>query len=236
MVIIYKTTKRILLKRILVNVKQKHTISRNQKARIPKQTRGIKSKEKIISAAMALFAEKGFHGTNASEIAARAQVATGTFYSYFNNKKEVFIEIIKRIYKNIFEKVLLNFSSKMTKYQITNYKEGKKLTHFIVSQLVSEYKVNVNLLKEIMALVMRDREIENIRSNEEKKVVELLVLYMQTYKDYIRIRDFEAAAVLLLKFMEEMLHQIKFKSTDVEDKRLLKEIEDMICRYLLPER
>jgi len=216
-------------------VKQKPSMSRHQKARIPKQTRGIKSKEKIIRAAMALFAEKGFHGTNASEIAARAQVATGTFYSYFNNKKEVFIEIIKRIYKNIFEKVLINFESKMTRYHITNYQEGKKLTHFIVSQLVSEYKVNVNLLKEIMALVMRDREIENIRSKEEKKVVELLVLYMQAYKDYIRIRDFEAAAVLLLKFMEEMLHQIKFKGTDVEDKRLLKEIEDMICRYLLPE-
>jgi len=216
-------------------VKQKPSMSRHQKSRIPKQTRGIKSKEKIIRAAMALFAEKGFHGTNASEIAARAQVATGTFYSYFNNKKEVFIEIIKRIYKNIFEKVLINFESKMTQYRVTNYQEGKKLTHFIVSQLVSEYKVNVNLLKEIMALVMRDREIENIRSKEEKKVVELLVLYMQAYKDYIRIRDFEAAAVLLLKFMEEMLHQIKFKGTDVEDKRLLKEIEDMICRYLLPE-
>jgi hypothetical protein len=35
--------------------------------------------------------------------------------------------------------------------------------------------------------------------------------------------------------MEEMLHQIKFKNTGIEEKRLLKEIEDMICRYLLPE-
>ena len=58
---------------------------------------------------------------------------------------------------------------------------------------------------------------------------------MESYKGLIRVTDFEAAAVLLLKFMEEMLHQIKFKSSGIENKRLMKEIEDMICRYLLPE-
>lgn len=205
------------------------------KARIPKQKRGIESKEKMIHAAMALFAEKGFHKTSAPDIAARAKVATGTFYSYFNNKKEVFIEIIQRIYKNIFEKVLINFESTMTRYRFTSAKDAKKLTHFILGRLVAEYKVNEHLLKEILAMAMRDKEIEKIRTHEEQKVVKLLVMYMKTYKDYIRVTDFEAAAVLLLKFMEEMLHQIKFKGTGISDQRLLREIENMIFRYLMPE-
>ena len=204
------------------------------KSRVPKQTRAIESREKIIRAAMALFAAKGFHNTNAPEITARAGLATGTFYIYFNNKKEVFIEIIKRIYKNIFDKVLMNFESNMIHYRMTNYQDGRELAHFIVSRLVSEYKVNARLLREILAMVMRDREIKKIRGKEEKKVVELLVLFMESYKGLIRVTDFEAAAALLLKFMEEMLHQIKFKSSGIENKRLIKEIEDMICRYLLP--
>ncbi|HNZ65083.1 MAG TPA: TetR family transcriptional regulator [Smithella sp.] len=209
-------------------------VSKN-KARIPKQQRGIESKEKIISAATVLFAEKGYQGTNALEIAAKADVATGTFYSYFNNKKEVFIEIIKRIFKNIFDKVLLNLELKIHKNQADNYKEGKRLAHLIINQIISEYRVNVKLLREILAMILLDKEIEKIRRKEEKKVIDLLVFYMQTYKSYIRISDFEAAAVLLLKFMEDMIHQIKFASTGVDEKRLLKEIEDMICRYLLPE-
>jgi len=49
----------------------------------------------------------------------------------------------------------------------------------------------------------------------------------------MRISDLEAAAVLLLKFMEEMVYIIKFGSTDIKEKRLLKEIEDLMCRYLL---
>jgi len=208
---------------------------KKNKARIPKQKRGIESREKIIRAATALFTEKGYYKTNASEIAARARVATGTFYSYFNNKKEVFIEIIKRIYKNVFDSVLVNFESKMSKYRMTNHREGKRLAHSVVRQLVAEYKVNAQLLKEILALVMKDKEIEKFRIREERKVADLLVLYLRAHQDYTRIKDFEAAAVLLLKFMEEMLHQIKFKNTGIEEKRLLKEIEDMICRYLLPE-
>jgi hypothetical protein len=107
--------------------------------------------------------------------------------------------------------------------------------HFIINQILLEYKVNNQLLKEILAMVLLDKEIEKMRRKEEKKVIELLVSFMQTYKKYIRVSDFEAAAVLLLKFIEDMIHQIKFASTDVDEKRLLKEIEDMICRYLLPE-
>jgi len=209
--------------------------NKKNKARIPKQKRGIESKEKIINAATALFAEKGYHKTSAPEIAARAKAATGTFYSYFNNKKEVFIEIIQRIYKNIFEKVLINFESTMTNYRLTSAAEAKKLTHFIISRLVAEYRVNEQLLREILAMAMQDKDIEKIRTNEEHKVVKLLILYMKTYRKYIRITDFEAAAVLLLKFMEEMLHQIKFKGTGIPDKRLLREIENMICRYMLRE-
>jgi len=81
------------------------TVARN-KARIPKQKRGIESR-KIIKAAMALFTEKIPRNKRAGDCA-RAEVATGTFYSYFNNKKK-FYRNNQRIFKKHFEKVLLNW-------------------------------------------------------------------------------------------------------------------------------
>jgi len=208
-------------------------VARN-KARIPKQQRGIKSKEKIIRAAMVLFTEKGYQGTNALEIAARAEVATGTFYSYFNNKKEVFVEIIESIFRKTSEKVLLNFELKTYKNTAATYKEAKNLAHLIMNQVLSEYKVNHKLLKQILAMALLDKEIEKIRRTEEKKIINLLILYMQTYKEHIRVSDFEAAALILLKFVEEMMHQIKFDNTGIETERLIGEMEDIILRYLLP--
>lgn len=214
---------------------KKTAVSLSNKARIPKQTRGIETKEKIIKSATKLFTDKGYHQTNAQQIAAKAKVAKGTFYSYFNNKKEVFAEIIESIFRNTSEKVLLNLEFKTNINSANTYKEAKNQAHLIIKQVLSEYKVNHKLLKQILAMALLDKEIEKIRRTEEKKIINLLILYMQTYKEHIRISDFEAAALMLLKIAEEMMHQIKFDNTGIEADRLIKETEDIILRYLLPD-
>lgn len=203
------------------------------KARIPKQKRGIETKEKIIKAAMALFAERGYHKTNALEIAARAKVATGTFYSYFNNKKELLIEIVRQFYKRTSEKVLLNYEPKIHKNRADNYKEGEKLVHFMVQALYLSHTIPPDLHKEFLAMKLLDREIEEITGVEERKVISYMVSLMHTYKDYIRVEDFEAAAILLHRISDDIIHQIKIIGVDIDKKRIIKELEDMICRYLL---
>lgn len=44
-------------------------------------------REKILDAALELFAERGFHGTPVPEVAARAKVGAGTIYRYFESKE-----------------------------------------------------------------------------------------------------------------------------------------------------
>ncbi len=67
----------------------------NRKVRIPRQKRGIETKGRIIQAARGLFSRKGFHGTNSKEIASAAGVSIGSFYSYFQDKKALFLEVWK---------------------------------------------------------------------------------------------------------------------------------------------
>jgi AcrR family transcriptional regulator len=43
--------------------------------------------EAILAAALALFVERGFHGTSVPSVAERAGVAAGTIYHYFANKE-----------------------------------------------------------------------------------------------------------------------------------------------------
>ena len=51
-------------------------------------------KAEILSAAMDLFAEKGFYSTRIKDITNRIDIAPGTFYLYFENKISIFTYII----------------------------------------------------------------------------------------------------------------------------------------------
>lgn len=59
--------------------------------RKPQQKRSIEKKDKIIKAGFELFCEKGYHKVTTTDIADKAGVSTGTVYSYFKDKKDIYI-------------------------------------------------------------------------------------------------------------------------------------------------
>lgn len=63
----------------------------NLTIREPIQKRSIEKKIKIIEAGLELFSEKGYYHTNTVEIAKAAGVSIGTVYSYFKDKKDIYI-------------------------------------------------------------------------------------------------------------------------------------------------
>src|SRR5471032_830719 len=50
--------------------------------------------QRILDAAVSVFAEKGFHVARVSDVAERASVADGTIYLYFRNKEELLMTAI----------------------------------------------------------------------------------------------------------------------------------------------
>jgi len=51
--------------------------------------------DKILQAAIKVFAQKGFYSARISDIANEAKVADGTIYLYFNNKYDILISIFE---------------------------------------------------------------------------------------------------------------------------------------------
>lgn len=58
-------------------------------------------RDRIMRAALALFAERGFHGTPVPLVAERAQVGAGTIYRYFASK-EALVNALYRHWKQAF--------------------------------------------------------------------------------------------------------------------------------------
>lgn len=61
-----------------------------------RQERARRSYLALIDAATALFAAHGYDAVGTPEIAERAGVSVGTFYRYFDDKHEVYLEIARR--------------------------------------------------------------------------------------------------------------------------------------------
>ncbi len=66
-------------------------------------------REKILKAAVRIFAEKGFYNTRIAEIARDAGVADGTIYLYFKNKDDILITVFEESVADI----LVSFRKKL---------------------------------------------------------------------------------------------------------------------------
>jgi AcrR family transcriptional regulator len=68
-----------------------------------KKVVGTSRKEAIIQAAVDLFAERGFHATSTSEVAALAGVSEGIIFYYFKNKEGILVELLGRVFGEYLE-------------------------------------------------------------------------------------------------------------------------------------
>jgi len=67
-------------------------------------------REEIISAALELFAEQGFHGAPMALIAERAGVGAGTIYRYFENRDVLIRELYQELDETITPFILEGYS------------------------------------------------------------------------------------------------------------------------------
>lgn len=58
-------------------------------------------RQEIIKKAIEVFSQKGYHQTKIMDITSSLKISTGTFYLYYQNKRDLFIEVIDSVFRNI---------------------------------------------------------------------------------------------------------------------------------------
>ena len=67
----------------------------------------IDTREKILHAAMELFAVKGYNSTSIADLLSRTQVNSGSLYHYFPGKQDVLVAVLE-YYRNNINEMFLN--------------------------------------------------------------------------------------------------------------------------------
>ena len=68
-----------------------------------RQMQAAATRERMLQAATAVFAERGYQAASVGAITARAETAHGTFYLYFRNKDDAFAQVFDSIGERIRE-------------------------------------------------------------------------------------------------------------------------------------
>jgi len=196
--------------------------------RVPQQQRGIETRNRILDAARNLFSAKGFHGTNSKEIAAAAGVSIGSFYSYFKNKKVLFMEVFKA-YEH--ERVMQILRGQRFD-DIDAPGARRAIVRNIIASILAAHDMSPAFEREAMVMCYADPEVEGFHTEIERQIYDQLVAFFRQFEDRLRVTDLEAAAVVVSNAVEIVVHHIKLFETAVPEERLIDALTDMIHRYL----
>lgn len=181
----------------------------SQPIREPKQQRSIEKRNKIIEAGYRLFCEKGYYNTNTAEIAKLAGVSTGIVYSYFKDKKDIFLLVIEAYSNHVAEPMIEKIRAMKPP---VNLEESVRQ---IIAMLTASHTMVKSVHEEMEALAHTDDEISEIYSHFQAGIAKNLVVMM----DQLGIRPTHAyeKVHLIIDLVDNLVHETVYRRHEYLD-------------------
>ena len=197
--------------------------------RNPQQTRSIEKKNKIIKAGFELFCEQGYYATTTTHICHRAGISTGALYSYFKNKKDIFIAAFKDFLEGEYFNTLLQ--------SLNNLTEPFNIDLFLdrcVDVLAEIYQGSYTALIELANMQLEDKEIMEKFSHFEDTFMIAVVEALTAHN--IRTDNLSEKYYLVYILIEALAQEKAFNNHNtVNYDKLKAETYSIIKGYLLVE-
>ena len=197
----------------------------DQKIRQPKQKRSIEKRKKIIEAGYQLFYEKGYYNTNTAEIAKRAGVSTGIIYSYFRDKKDIFMEIIEAYFTAITDPMYDLIKS------IQQPVETRDIARHLINSLIKSHTMGKSVHDEIMSLAKTDDDIGQLYYQFEEDVKQKIIGLLCELN--IRPSHLNERIHIIVNLVESMIHESVYQRQETLNYDII--VDDLvnIIVYLL---
>lgn len=190
-------------------------------------------KERILSAAEELFAEKGFTGTSVRDISKRAKVNIAMINYYFGSKENLMKELATRnaAYAAGFLEDLVN------RTELTPYEKLKQWVSFYVDKIFGSYRFH-NILSRQMSLFTEDELKSQLIQIKLKNfnLVKDLVVEGQQKGDFRTDIDLEFTVATFVGTVSQITLSREFYKTlmgrDVTTEEFLQEVSPRLKRHL----
>ncbi|MBP6628529.1 MAG: TetR/AcrR family transcriptional regulator [Kofleriaceae bacterium] len=153
------------------------------------QERARRTYEALVSAASRQFGERGYDGVGTPEIARAAKVSVGSFYRYFDDKKQIYLEVVRRLTERAFEETMAGLSAErflgVARHQTIS---------MAIDVLFAHATRNTGLLRSFLEMSFRDPDVAEIQRQIERDTVRRLGLLLELVTTRDRVTDPAATA------------------------------------------
>ncbi|MCX5781904.1 MAG: TetR/AcrR family transcriptional regulator [Elusimicrobia bacterium] len=205
----------------------------------------MNTKEKIVAAAIEIFAEKGKYGATMDEIANKANINKAMLYYFFNTKGNIYNEALSFILTNIHKNNFANLKQKL--FRTENPIEIIKL---IVRNHLRALSSNMNFTKILIeAMVHNPLEItkttQNIKNlnSQTSDEADLRKRFLELYAKGVsngKVRDIDPdqlmisiMGMILIYFISKPISQLMLNIDVKNEKSFLKKREESIIDLIL---
>lgn len=199
----------------------------------PKQTRGVETRNAILDAAAALYAEQGYDATTTHQIASRAGVSVGALYRYFADKEAVLVETYRCEMTDLRDRILREF-------RVVEM-VGKDLGALATMALDLAFHVFAERPSLRRVLVEQSRRVASLaalRQAQEQEVRATVRQILAAVPD-VRLPDVDVGAYLVSLFMESLIDDVTLypgEDPGLDRERILRGAIDFVLSYVTGAR
>ncbi len=158
----------------------------------------------VMRHAKRIFARKGYHRTNVAEIISRAGIARGTFYLYFENKRELFEELLAQVLSEMARRIQRLRVGPNEPSPVNQLRDN---LHRVLNFVLAERELTDILLNHSVGF---DRELDARTQNFYEQVCDQIQrsLDLGIEMNLVRPCDTRAAACCILGGVKEVVGQL----------------------------
>src|SRR5688572_4536629 len=156
------------------------------------QDRARRTFEALVAAAAEVFIQNGYDATGTPDIAERAGVSVGTFYRYFDDKKQVYLEVARRHLVVAYHQVM----DRLTPERFAGGGHRETLSQ-AVEALVSQILQHPGRSKVFLEMTLRDPDVAALRRAFDEAAQQRLASLLAAVCSREAVPDPQATAFVL---------------------------------------
>lgn len=200
------------------------------RTRVPSQDRAVRTRAALLDAARREFSQHGYAAATAKSIAARAEVATGSFYQYFESKDALLLELARERVAQVAERSLALLEAPHTAGG-NEAALARRRMQSVVELVIDAHREDPGLHAVLTERRHACRELDAMTAAGERALVARIATLLARWRVP---GDREAIAFVLFGMLEGSVHAHVLGEPVVDDHRFVGALVDALLRVAMP--